>query len=271
MSNIFFHIAVLAYLVATFVYIGYLVSRKEPVVKAAQWILVGGFAFHTFTILSRWFMAARTPVTNLHESLTFFSWITVALYMVLLVRYKQRVLGAFVAPFAFILIISASFFPEEIVPLAPTLISYWLPVHVILAFLGNAFFALAFFLGIMYIIQERYLKRRKLKGLYYILPSLDLLDGLNYRCIQYGFPLLTLAMITGAMWSEYTLGSYWVWKPRQIWSLITWFLYAALLHGRLTSGWRGRKAALLSGTAFLVLIGSFFAINFFLGGAHGIK
>ncbi|GMR04413.1 MAG: c-type cytochrome biogenesis protein CcsB [Thermodesulfobacteriota bacterium] len=271
MSNLFFHIAVIAYLVATFVYIGYLIVRKEPIIRVAQWILIGGFAFHTLTLISRWFWAGRTPITNLHESLTFFSWITVALYMVILVRYKMRVLGAFITPFAFVLIITASFFPSEIVPLAPALKSYWLPVHVVLAFLGNAFFALAFFLGVMYMIQERYLKRRQLKGLYYILPSLELLDELNYRCLQYGFPLLTLAMITGAIWSDYMLGSYWLWQPRQIWSLITWFLYAALLHGRLTSGWRGRKAAILSSTAFMVLIGSFFIINFAMGGAHGIK
>ncbi|MBI5233873.1 MAG: cytochrome c biogenesis protein CcsA, partial [Deltaproteobacteria bacterium] len=107
------------------------------------------------------------------------------------------------------------------------------------------------------------------KGLYFILPSLDVLDELNYKCLTYGFTLLTLAIITGAMWSERAMGSYWLWQPRQIWSLITWFLYAALLHGRLVSGWRGKKAALFSAGAFIVLIGSFFIINFISGGAHG--
>ena len=188
----------------------------------------------------------------------------------MLIRYKQRVLGAFVSPFALLLLITASLLPKEIIPLAPVLESYWLPVHVILAFMGNAFFALAFFLGVMYIIQDRYLKSRKLKGLYFILPSLETLDELNYKCLQYGFPLLTIAMITGAIWSEYAVGAYWDWQPRQIWSLITWFLYAALLHGRLTAGWRGRKAAMLSGAAFMVLIGSFLIINFVSGGAHGL-
>jgi cytochrome c-type biogenesis protein CcsB len=148
--------------------------------------------------------------------------------------------------------------------------SYWLPVHVMLAFMGNAFFALAFFIGVMYIIQDRYLKSRKLKGLYFILPSLDMLDELNYKCLQYGFPLLTLAIISGAIWSEYALGSYWQWKHRQVWSLITWFLYAALLHGRLTAGWRGRRAAYLSGVAFVVLVGSYLIINLLSGGAHGL-
>lgn len=270
MSYITFHITALAYFVATFVYIAYLVARKDVVLKAAQWVLTGAFGFHTLTMLARWIEAGHTPATSLHESLTFFSWILVGLYMYLTYKYKQRVLGAFVTPFALLLIITASLLPKEIVPLAPVLESYWLPVHVILAFMGNAFFALAFFLGVMYIIQERYLKSRKLKGLYFVLPSLEMLDELNYKCLQYGFPLLTLAIITGAVWSEYAVGTYWDWQPRQIWSLITWFLYAALLHGRLTAGWRGKKAAMLSGAAFVLLIGSFLVINIVSGGAHGL-
>ncbi len=270
MSTITLDISALGYLVATLIYLAYLFVRKDGLLKVAQGVLVAGFAFHTLTIVVRWIEAGRTPATSLHESLSFFSWVIVALFLYLLVKYKQRVLGAFVTPFAFILLFSATFLPREIVPLAPVLKSYWLPTHVILAFMGNAFFALAFFLGVMYIIQDRYLKSRKLKGLYFILPSLDMLDELNYKCLQYGFPLLTLAIITGAIWSEYALGSYWEWKHRQVWSLITWFLYAALLHGRLTAGWRGRRAAYFSGAAFVVLIGSFLIINIVSGGAHGL-
>lgn len=256
---------------ATIVYSTYLFVRKDRLLGAAQAVIIAGFAFHTATIALRWIAAGRTPATSFHESLTLFSWIMVALFLLLVVKYKQRVLGAFVAPFALLLIITASLLPGEIVPLAPVLESYWLPVHVILAFLGNAFFALAFFLGVMYIIQDKYLKSRKLKGLYFVLPSLDTLDELNYKCLQYGFPLLTAAIITGAIWSEYAVGSYWEWKHRQVWSLITWFLYAALLHGRLTAGWRGRKAAILSGVAFITLIGSFIIINIVSGGAHGLS
>ncbi|MBI5345482.1 MAG: c-type cytochrome biogenesis protein CcsB, partial [Deltaproteobacteria bacterium] len=255
---------------ATLIYIAYLFIRKDSLLYAGQGFVIAGFVSHTVTIMSRWIEAGRTPAASLHESLTLFSWITIALFLFMLVKYRQRVLGAFITPFALLLLITASFLPKEIIPLSPVLRSYWLPVHVILALLGNAFFALAFFLGVMYMIQERYLKRRRLRGLYFILPSLETLDELNYRCMQYGFPLLTLAIITGAVWSEYAVGSYWDWKPRQIWSLITWFLYAALLHGRLTSGWRGKKAAILSGAAFMILIGSFIIINFALGGAHGL-
>ncbi len=270
MSDFFLYITALVYLSATVAYSAYLFLRRDNLIKAAEGIFIAGFGFHTITIISGWVEAGRTPVTSLHESLSFFSWMTAALYFYVLFKYGQKVLGAFVAPFALLLLITASLMPGKIIPLSPVLESYWLPVHVILAFLGNAFFALAFFLGIMYIIQERYLKKRKLKGLFFILPSLESIDELNYKCLQYGFPLLTLAIITGAIWSQYALGTYWDWKPRQIWSLITWFLYAALLHGRLTAGWRGRKAAIFSGTAFMVLLGSFIIINLVSGGSHGL-
>ena len=270
MSSLFFHITAVLYFLVTLVYIVFLITHREGLVRYAQAGLMAGFGAHTATIISRWIEAGRTPAASLHESLTLFSWLIVGVYLLVLYRYRLPVLGAFVSPFAFLLIITASLLPGEIVPLAPALESYWLPVHVMLAFLGNAFFALAFLLGVMYIIQDHYLKSHRLGGLYFLLPSLETLDELNYRCLTYGFPLLTLAMLTGAIWSEYATGSYWSWGHRQTWSLITWFLYAALLHGRLTSGWRGRKAAIFSGAAFMLLLGSFLIINIVKGGGHGL-
>ena len=269
MSTSLFYITVAAYLAATFVYIGYLATHKEGFVSVGGKLLMAGFAVHTVTILSRWIESGRTPATNFHESLTFFAWVTVGLYLVVLYKYKLSVLGTFVAPFVLLLLITASFLPMEIVPLAPVLESYWLPFHIFLAFLGNAAFALAFCLSVMYLIQNKYLKSRKVGGLYFLLPSLDVLDEVSYRCISYGFTLLTLAMITGAIWAEYALGTYWQWKHRQVFSLIEWFLYAALLHGRLTTGWRGRRAAVLSCVAFGVLISSYVIINVLAGEGHG--
>ncbi len=270
MSNIFFHITAAAYFIATLVFIAYLVKHNEQLVKAGRYILYCGFAAHTLTLILRFLEAGRVPVANLHESLTLYSWLMVAVYVVLLFKYRMEILGAFVAPFALLLIITASFLPSEIVPLAPLLESYWLPVHVVLAFLGNTFFALACIAGIMYLIQDRYLKKRKIKGLYFILPSLEVLDNLGYKCLTYGFSFLTLAIISGAIWSDYSLGTYWSWGARQDWSLITWILYAALLHGRLTTGWRGRKSAIFSVAAFLILLGSFFVIYIIVGASHGL-
>jgi len=266
---VLFHITVALYLLATFAYTSYLFSHNKKVSGISNKILVIGFLFHTVAIITRGVEAGHLPLTNLHESLSVFSWMTVVIYLSVNARYHIASLGSFVAPFALLLLITASFLPKEIVPLVPALESYWLYIHVPLAIFGNAFFAMSFLVGIMYLIQEHYLKSKKVGGLYFLLPSLDVLDELGYKCLTYGFPILTAAMITGAVWAEYAWGSYWSWEPRQVWSLITWFLYAALLHGRLTVGWRGKKAAIYTIAGFMILLGSFLIIKFLALGEHG--
>jgi cytochrome c-type biogenesis protein CcsB len=169
---------------------------------------------------------------------------------------------------AAVLIILASLFPKEILPVAPVLNSFWLPIHVTLAFIGDAMFALAFAAGVMYLIQERQIKSKKIGPFYYRLPALKVLDDLSYRCLTLGFPLLTLGIITGSVWAESAWGSYWSWDAKETWSLITWFLYAALLHGRLTVGWRGRRAAIFAIVGFAVLVFTFLGVNLLLSGLH---
>jgi cytochrome c-type biogenesis protein CcsB len=171
-------------------------------------------------------------------------------------------------PVVFVLMLSSSMLPSEIKPLSPVLQSYWLGIHTVFAFLGNAAFALAFGIGTMYLVQEHYVKSKRLGDLFDRLPSLQTLDEINYRLITLGFPLLTLAIITGALWAESAWGSYWNWDTREVWSLITWFIYAIILHARLTAGWRGRRAALLSIIGFLTILIAFFGIKLLRKGMH---
>ena len=120
----------------------------------------------------------------------------------------------------------------------------------------------------MYLIQERQLKAKKIGAITQRLPSLNVLDDLSYQSLTYGFPLLTLGIITGAIWAEYAWGRYWNWDPKETWSLITWLLYAALLHQRLTVGWRGRKAAIMAIVGFLAVLFTFLGVNLILPGLH---
>ena len=153
----------------------------------------------------------------------------------------------------------------------PMLDSWWFPVHVSLAFAGYAVFTLAFLVGIMYLIQERMLKTKSFSGLYYRLPSLDILDTINYRCLSFGFPLMTMAIISGAVWANQAWGGYWRWDPKETSALITWFLYAALLHGRLNVGWRGRRAAIVAIIGFAFLIFSLFGVNLMMSAEHSFE
>jgi len=179
-----------------------------------------------------------------------------------------RHLGAFVVPLAFVTLGYAAVLPNEIKPLLPVLQSTWLGIHVTLAVLGNAAFAVTFGVGIMYLLQERQLKRKKPGAFYYKLPSLETLDELGYRALSFGFPFQTLGIITGALWAEYAFGTYWRWDPKETWSLITWLVYAALLHSRMIRGWKGNKLAVLSVIGFCSVIFTFLGVNYLLSGLH---
>jgi cytochrome c-type biogenesis protein CcsB len=268
MNVLFFKFASVLYLLGTLAYLFYIASLKKALSKFAVIVVTVGFGSHTLALLTRYVEAGYTPVTNLYESLSFFAWMIIGVLLIANVKYKIKVLGAFLTPIALILMLFALALPKEIVPLAPVLKSFWHPFHVIFAFLGNAIFTLAFCCGVMYLIQEHQLKSKRLGAITQRLPSLKVLDDLNYQTLTYGFPLLTLGIITGAIWAEYAWGRYWNWDPKETWSLITWFLYAALLHQRLTVGWRGRKAAIMAIVGFLAALFTFLGVNLLLPGLH---
>ncbi len=241
--------------------------------KAITWtmlaLLGAGFGLHTVSIMISYFMAGHLPITNPHEATSFFAWCIVFLFFVLEYRYKIGIMGSFIIPFAFALMLSSALLPMEVKPLAPVLQSSWLGVHTFFAFLANASFALAAGIGIMYLVQEHYVKGKKhLAGLFQRLPSLQSLDEINYRLITIGFPLFTVAMITGMLWADTAWGSYWSWDPREVWSLITWLIFAIILHARMVAGWRGRRAAVLSILGFVTIIVAFGGLKLLQTGQH---
>jgi cytochrome c-type biogenesis protein CcsB len=204
----------------------------------------------------------------MHQASSFFAWSIVIIFFFLEYRYKIGIMASFIMPIVFSLMLVSSIFPREIQPLTPELQSYWLPIHTVFAFLGYAAFAVACGISIMYLIQEHYLKSKHRGGLFLRMPSLQVIDEINYRLIALGFPLLTLAIITGALWAESAWGAYWRWDPKEVWSLLTWFTYALVLHVKLTVGWRGKRAAILSIIGFSAVLFTFFGVNLLLQTIH---
>ncbi|OGP85798.1 MAG: c-type cytochrome biogenesis protein CcsB [Deltaproteobacteria bacterium RBG_16_54_11] len=268
MNVLFFQVALVLYLGGTIAYLVYLLSSHERAAWAGRFLLGLGFISHCITLVLRYIEAGHTPVVNLHESLSFFAWMVVGFFLLLRYRYKVEIVGAFVSPLALLLVIGAAALPKKILPLPPALGSWWLPIHVTFAFLGDAIFALAFCAGLIYLIQERLVKSKRVGALSGRLPSLEVLDEINYRALTIGFPLLTIGIVTGAVWAEYAWGSYWSWDPKETWSLITWLLYAALLHQRLMAGWRGKKAAIMAIVGFGAVLFTFLGVNLLMEGLH---
>ncbi|MDI6793655.1 MAG: c-type cytochrome biogenesis protein CcsB [bacterium] len=261
MTTISFSLALGAYLIAGILYGAAIFFQRPGRIPA---LITGlGFLAHSAGLLHRTIEASHAPFANLYESMVFFSWAIVFISLILEFRLKTRILGVVTAPLAFLSIASASLLPahyKEITPLIPALQSHWLEIHVIACFLGYAAFAAAFGISILYLIKNRFRINR--------LPLKDRLDELNYQTIAIGFPFLTLGIITGAIWANYAWGTYWSWDPKETWSLITWFIYAAYLHVRLKRDWRGNKAAWLSISGFAAVIFTYFGVNFILSGLH---
>lgn len=266
--TLLFTATTVTYLMATLLYLTAMIAKREIAGRIGRWLLLLGIVLHAGVFAVRHSMVEGTPVTSLHESLSFFAWCLILLFLLLDLRFRLSVMGAFAAPLALCLMIFSALSPDVVVPLNPVLRSWLFPVHIAFAFLGNAAFALSFGAGVMYLIQDRMLKSKRFNRLYKMLPSIDVLDRVNYTCLSVGFPLMTLGIISGAVWANTAWGSYWSWDPKETWALITWFLYAGLLHGRLTVGWRGRRAAFFSIVAFSFLLFTFLGVSLLFDGYH---
>lgn len=278
-SGQLFNFVTIGYFAAMILFIGYLATRSMVVAKLATLFAYAGFVVQTYAIGLRWYEtyqipggAGYAPLSNLYESVVFFSWTILLIYLLIDLRYKQKSVGAFVIPFAFLAMTWAQLsLDSTISPLVPALQSNWLTYHVITCFLGYAAFAVACGVSIMYLIKvgkEDNASDSPAGGIVGIFPSAKILDDLNYKAIMIGFPLLSLGIITGAAWANYAWGTYWSWDPKETWSLIVWFIYAAFLHARITRGWAGRRAAILSIVGFIATIFCYLGVNLLLAGLH---
>ena len=100
------------------------------------------------------------------------------------------------------------------------------------------------------------------------LPSAQTLDRVAYRIIAFAFPIWTFAVIAGAIWAQEAWGRYWGWDPKETWSFITWVIFAGYLHARATSGWKGRRAAVIAVVGFVSLLITYYAVNLWIVGLH---
>ncbi|MBF0316994.1 MAG: c-type cytochrome biogenesis protein CcsB [Nitrospirae bacterium] len=268
MVTTFFELALSCYFTAAILGIVELAVGKASVSRAMKVLIALGFVLHTVNVFLRYVVGGHMPIASMHEATSFLTWSIVLIFFIIELKYKISLLGSFVMPGVFILMLSSSVLPRQIKPIDPTLQSYWLWIHTTLAFLGDAAFAVACGIGVMYLVQERFVKSKKLGGLFHRLPSLQMLDDTNYRLLTIGFPLLTLAIITGAVWAEGVWGTFWRWDPKEVWSLITWLFYAMVLHVRTHSGWHGKKSAILSVIGFAAVLFTFFGVNLLLKSLH---
>ncbi|MCF8044925.1 MAG: c-type cytochrome biogenesis protein CcsB [Desulfarculaceae bacterium] len=272
-SSLLLSVTTFVYAAASVFYIGAWSFNKKVLSRVGLIVLVAGFIMNTAGILLRWVESYKigyghAPFSNMYESLVFFSWTVCLLYLFVEYKYKEKIVGVFATPLIFLAIAYASLAPgmeSEITPLIPALKSNWLIAHVITCFLGYAGFAVAFGFSVMYLVRPETTKQN---GLATKLPYPGVIDELTYQMVVFGFLFLTIGIITGAVWANSAWGTYWSWDPKETWSLITWFIYATLLHLRMMRGWNGKRIAWVSIVGFMAVLFTYFGVNYFLSGLH---
>ena len=257
-----------------FAMIGYLVSvliKRVSAAKLSTWILLAAFVLHGISLGGRAFGTNMNPAVNLSEALSFLAWIIAGVYLIIQWHARVKVLGIFVAPVSLLLMIGASSqhgAPDAGVALLQHLRGVLVTLHVILSISAEAFFAIAGCAALVYLIQNDFLKHRRMNAFSRMLPALGDMDRINRACLLIGFPLLTLGIIAGSMWARVVWGSNWSWDPKQVWTLATWMAYAVLLHQRLAIGWSGRKAAIWSAAATALMFFGLIYVNAFHTTTH---
>ena len=239
----------------------------------------------------RWIISGHFPISNLYESLYFLVW-GISLGQLLVEReFETPIIPAIAIPIELLTVAFACFvLPDDLKSsssLVPALRSSWLVMHVSVVMLSYAALIIGSLLSasVLFINQNQPLQIRSsslgIGG--FKMPDLTLinkvdepinfshseeLDTLSYRAILVGFVLLTLGLITGAVWANEAWGTWWSWDPKETWAFISWLFYAAYLHMRISKGWQGRRPALLATTGFFVILICYIGVNFLGIGLH---
>lgn len=267
-EELFFTLAFIAYTLSAIGFFVFVALKKESIGKIAVILATIGFVIHTTAMILRVIESGRLPFSNQFEFATSFTWGIVMCYLVLHYAYKFTAVGAFVMPIAFLVMGYASMLPKNIKPLMPALQSGWLPLHVGTAVISYGAFAVAAGLSTMYLLNMRQGKQSTGKG---ALPDAEVCDYLSYRVIAFGFLMLTLVIITGAIWAKAAWSRYWGWDPKETWSLITWLIYSVYIHLRFNRGWKGKPAAWFAVIGFICVIFTFIGVNTLLPGIHSYR
>jgi ABC-type transport system involved in cytochrome c biogenesis permease subunit len=260
-----------AYLIAAIHFILAFVNKRRSLQRVAEWSTAVGFILHTTALVADWTIDGHYPLFGLRETLSFLAWALVALYSLMLYRYRVPAVGAFTMPLISVLTFTALLLGSDASNTPASFSATWLfPIHTTLLIFAYAAFFIVFMASVMYLLQERELKLKTFSAIFHRLPSLSTVNELATYAGTLGLTLLTLGIVTGMIWSSARSGQVWHNDPKEIFAVLTWLLYFALTIYRSTANWHGRRAAWLGVLGFVLVLGTFFGAPF-LGGYHVFK
>lgn len=263
MQTLLLKAAFFSYLASTFAYLLHAWWPKVNFRRVAFLLFLCAFSMQTICLILRWNAAGYLPVTNLFSTQFFFSWALALTYLYFELRYRVHAAGLFVVLLTLLLLGSAMPRDPAIPPLIPTLDTPLFTLHIIFSFTGYAFFAMAFSLGVLYLIQKRLNSTR--------LPDLTLLRKLNEEAIFLGFCLFTLCMIMGSIWAQVAWGYYFSWNIKSVWSSIVWLFYGGMCHAKFVRRWQGTGYAWLTIAGFGVVLFTYLGIGLLMQSNHPLE
>ncbi len=248
MSVIWLRVAAALYSLGLLHSILTLVRRREHLFGVALGAFSLGAVFHFVSIVEEGIINNRCPIANFYETLSMCAFLVVVLFLFVYWRYRAESLSAFIFPLVFVMTMVATLGNPVSAWASPVVRNAWLTVHIVLVLLGYAALLFTAVGSVLYLFQERELKNKKPRKFYYRLPPLGTLDDLISKSMAIGFVLITLAVVAGSTWAFIELKSDWIGQPKIAISFFTWGIYLALVCLRVTAGWRGRKAAIMTVT-----------------------
>ena len=259
--NIMFFGALIIYFAAVLLQFVGAIFKKEKVLKIAWIVFVAGFAVNSRYILVRGIMAHRLPLSNQFEFATAFAWGIALLLLFLKAKKNSDWLATIAMPAAFLILSYAALQPKEISELMPALKSAWFGLHIGSAVFSYSAFVLAGCTGLRRIVTAKKAEQNNA-------IRIQQMDFLSYRLIGFGFLLLTVVILSGAIWAEQAWSSFWTWDPKEVWALITWIIYAVYLHLRLRGKKDGNFLAWYALLAVPVVLFTFAGVNTLMPGLH---
>lgn len=261
MRDMIFFAALLLHFAAMLVQLVSAAFGKKKGFRSAYALFAAGLALHTVYSVWRGIEAGRLPLANQFEFASGFAWAIAVLGLLLHLRLHQTWVLTASIPAAFLVMSYAAFQPMEIREIMPALRSTWFALHIGSAIFSYAAFAIAGGLGAYYLVQLSRGEKADSTGLRQA-------DYMSYRMVCLGFLLLTVVILSGAIWAEQAWSRWWSWDPKETWALITWIIYAIYLHQRLRMNWQGKRMAMLSLAALMCVLFTFAGVNLLLPGLH---
>lgn len=255
--HLFVNISMAAFFGSLLGYVGYFVSKKNFIKLAAEIMFYCGSAMSAAALFMIAAVSSRVPMANTYETMILFAFTLPVIYIFVIKKDSGKQIAAGLSFLGLVLLAASSFLDAAPRPLVPALKSNWLTVHVVLSFVSYAAFAVAFVSAIIFLASKN--------------KDAPTADDMTYRSILFGYPFLTLGIVTGAVWADQAWGSYWSWDPKETWALITWLIYGAYLHMRISMGIKGTQSAVMAVIGFILVLFTYFGVNYLLSGLHSYK